>query len=199
MKLADTDEAAVTALSLMQGFAAPWCVAGGWAIDLFLGRTTRPHSDLELAVFRQDQSRLRAHFAGWTFTLSVNGRRDAWQDGTALELPIHEIHAYSGDQPRQSIEFLLNERNGAHWVFRRDPQITLPLDRAFITSSFGVPVLSPEIVLLFKAKVPREKDKADFDATCIAMDRSRVRWLRSALLTCHPRHPWIAEIDAAAP
>lgn len=26
-----------------------WAVAGGWAIDLFLGRVTRPDADLEMA------------------------------------------------------------------------------------------------------------------------------------------------------
>ena len=28
----------------------PWCVVGGWAIDLFLGRRTREHDDIEVAV-----------------------------------------------------------------------------------------------------------------------------------------------------
>ena len=29
---------------------APWCVAAGWAIDLFLGGQRREHDDLEIAV-----------------------------------------------------------------------------------------------------------------------------------------------------
>jgi len=29
---------------------APWCVAAGWAIDLFLGGQRREHEDLEIAV-----------------------------------------------------------------------------------------------------------------------------------------------------
>ncbi|HEV2736058.1 MAG TPA: hypothetical protein VGV85_14520, partial [Longimicrobiaceae bacterium] len=45
----------------MRGFGAPWCVAGGWALDLFLGRATRPHADVDLALFRDDQARLREH------------------------------------------------------------------------------------------------------------------------------------------
>ena len=31
---------------------APWCVAAGWALDLFLGREGREHEDLEIAVAR---------------------------------------------------------------------------------------------------------------------------------------------------
>lgn len=195
MKFDEPDEVASAVLRLMDGFGAPWCVAGGWALDLFLGRATRPHADLELAVFRQDQSRLRAHFEGWKFMVSVDGRREPLQQGETLELPLHEIHAYSPGEPQLSIEFLLNERDAASWIFRRNPEVVLPLDRAMINSEFGVAALSPEIVLLFKAKAPREKDQADFQAASSAMSNSSGLWLRSALMTCHPGHPWIPLLD----
>ena len=34
---------------------APWFIAGGWAIDLFLGRKTREHADVDFALSRLDQ------------------------------------------------------------------------------------------------------------------------------------------------
>ena len=37
----------------MDGFPAPWFVSGGWAIDLFLGRVTRDHSDIEIGIYRR--------------------------------------------------------------------------------------------------------------------------------------------------
>ena len=40
---------------LMRGFDGPWYVAGGWAIDLFLGRSTRAHSDVDIAILRRDR------------------------------------------------------------------------------------------------------------------------------------------------
>jgi hypothetical protein len=39
---------------------APWCVVGGWSIDLWLGRETRTHGDLEIAIARSDFPRVRA-------------------------------------------------------------------------------------------------------------------------------------------
>ena len=191
MRLTDPDEVASSVIRLMDRFGAPWCVAGGWALDLFLGRATRDHSDVELAVFRRDQERLHSHFRGWTFTVSINGRREAWHQGDFLKLPLHELHAYSAEEPPRSIEFLLNERDEANWVFRRDPVVVMPLDRAIVDTIFGVAALSPEIVLLFKAKSPREKDEADFHTARDALSGSARRWLRSALLDCHPGHPWI--------
>lgn len=198
MKFAVPDEVASAVAQLMEGFGARWCVAGGWALDLFLGRATRPHSDVELAVLREDQWRLHGHLDGWSFTASVRGRREAWRPGELLELPVHEIHAYSPDQPPRSIELLLNERDGTNWVFRRDAAVVLPLCRAFVTSPFGVPVLSPEIVLLYKSKSPRPKDETDLHTGTAAMSAAQRQWLRSALLGSDSSHPWVPVLDAAA-
>ena len=51
-------------LSLLDGFGKPWWVAGGWAVDLFIGRLTRPHKDIEIALFRRDRLGLQEHLAG---------------------------------------------------------------------------------------------------------------------------------------
>lgn len=32
-----------------------WWIAGGWAIDLFLGESTREHSDIDVLILRKDQ------------------------------------------------------------------------------------------------------------------------------------------------
>jgi hypothetical protein len=55
--------------------AAPftWFVAGGWAIDLFLERQTRHHSDLALGIFRRDQLALQAFLSEWAFSKILNG------------------------------------------------------------------------------------------------------------------------------
>lgn len=193
--LADPEEVASTVRALMDGFAAPWCIAGGWALDLFLGRATRPHSDVELAVFRDDQARLHDQFAGWTLTARVDGRREQWRRGARLELPVHEIHAAAPEGRHPPLEFLLNEADGERWIFRRDPEIVLPLERAVVATAFGVSVLSPEIVLLFKAKAPRPKDEADFRSARPALADSRRAWLRSALLRFDATHAWLRALE----
>ena len=37
----------------LAGVKAPWYVAAGWALDLFLGDKRRHHDDLEVAVPRE--------------------------------------------------------------------------------------------------------------------------------------------------
>lgn len=43
----------------MTGFEGKWCIAGGWAIDLYLGKEIRTHGDIEILVFREDQKILK--------------------------------------------------------------------------------------------------------------------------------------------
>jgi hypothetical protein len=48
----------------LAGVSAPWCVAAGWALDLFRGEQTREHGDLEIAVPAPDFGAVRAALAG---------------------------------------------------------------------------------------------------------------------------------------
>ena len=45
---------------VMTGFDRPWFVSGGWAIDLFVGRVTREHEDIEMGL----SFRIRSRSAG---------------------------------------------------------------------------------------------------------------------------------------
>jgi hypothetical protein len=178
---------------LMRMFPAPWCVAGGWAIDLFLGVLTRPHADLEIAIFRPDQAALHAYFTNYEFKKCRAGKMEIWRPGDKLSLPIHELHGSSRDHSSQTIEFLLNERQGDDWAFRRAPSIRMPVERWFIHIQ-SLPVLSPEIVLLYKAKQPRPKDEHDFQLANERLGGEQREWFRSALQTCHPGHPWLGRL-----
>jgi hypothetical protein len=51
--------------SLMCSFDAPWWVARGRALDLWMGRQTRAHQDVDIAVLRADQKQLHEVFGGW--------------------------------------------------------------------------------------------------------------------------------------
>lgn len=43
---------------------------GGWAVDLWVGRLTRPHDDIDVFVWRRDESRVHEALeaAGWVHT-----------------------------------------------------------------------------------------------------------------------------------
>jgi len=172
---------------------APWAVAGGWAVDLALGRVTRPHADVDVAVFRDDQAALRQALPGWHFDVAIAGALVPWRRDTRLELPVHEVHARppAGDAS-PTIELLLNERAGTEWVYRRDRAVRRPLERVFRAAVGGVRVLAPEVVLLYKSKAPRAVDEHDFHAARPLLGAEARAWLRDALRRSTPAHPWAA-------
>ncbi len=181
------------------GSFRPWAVAGGWALDLALGRVTRPHADVDVAVLRDDQAALRAALPGWRFRIVSGGVLVPWEPRARLELPVHEVHA----QPCEGVagrplELLLNEREGADWVYRRDPAVRLPLVRALREVQGGVRVLAPEVVLLYKSKAPRPVDEADFRSARPLLDAEARTWLRAALLRGAPGHPWVTALASDA-
>jgi Aminoglycoside-2''-adenylyltransferase len=182
--------------SLLNDFKQPWFVAGGWAIDLFIGDVTRVHKDIEITIFRKDQSRLREYLFGWEFTKVVNGKIEPWNEDEWLDLPIHEIHAHTKNPLFSELEILLDESSENEWRYRRNLDIARPLSIIRLRSDIDVPFLAPEIVLLYKAKNPRSKDEDDFYRVCRLLDEERQVWLKQAITVCHPRHHWLAELDA---
>ena len=61
----------------------------------------------------------------------------------------------------------------------------------------GIPFLTPEVVLLFKAKNRRNHDEADFSSALPRLEVQQRRWLREAIQKAHPGHEWIARLDEA--
>jgi hypothetical protein len=189
------DDASFTVLvDALRGFPAPWAVAGGWALDLFLGCATRPHADVDACLFRADQAALHRHLAGWELRKVVGGELFSWPAGEWLSLPVHEIHARRADNPTRSIELLLNERDGDDWVFRRNAAARCPAGRVIRRSGAGPPILCPAVVLLYKAKAPRAVDEHDFEVVRGSLAPAQRHWLRAALAVCHPGHPWLARL-----
>jgi len=181
---------------LMARCPAEWFLVGGWAIDVFVGALTRDHDDVDVGVARQHQAAARRLLPGWRYEKVVPVEstlvREAWAEDEWLDLPVHEIHAHSPSG--RHLEFLLLERRGDEWFYRRDPRVTLAWRLLGFTSPLGVTVLAPEVALLFKAKGDRGRDQADFETALPRLDRERRRWLRAALEAAHPGHRWLAEL-----
>ena len=180
----------------MEGYDRPWGIAGGWAIDLFVGNETRNHSDIEIAILREDQQRIKKVLGDWNFQKVVSGKLVDWGMET-VELPIHELHG-EHQQSGERLEILLNEVEGDLWIFRREPTITFPSSTLFLKTKDGVPYLHPAIVLLYKAKNAREKDHSDFQTVRDLLSKTDRQWLCNALETHVPDHEWISQLQGVA-
>ena len=174
---------------LMENFHCQWFIAGGWAIDLHIGKESRIHTDIEIAIFRKDQLKLKEYLYAWEFKKIISGEFHHWNN-EYLNLPIHELHAENKGS-KEKIEVLLNETTGDKWMFRRDTRISSPIKVLCKYTSEGIPYLSPEIVLLYKVKNTREKDYRDFMTVSEYLTPQQRRWLIDAIQIHEPQHEWL--------
>jgi len=204
----------VTRLSnVMSPYPGAWALCGGWAIDAWLGRVSRDHGDVDLSVFDADHEHLFNHLAGWQLiahsSVIDDGSTGLW-DGRQLPVPSH-IHARSpsdaGPLPEDGVcapakgwwlDIQIDAREGDECVLRRDPHLSLPLSEAIRPSPWGVPATSPEVLLFFKATMPRRRDWRDFVAFLPRLTRKQNVWLRDAIAQLDAEHPWVAALDWAA-
>jgi hypothetical protein len=182
-------------LKVMHGFDAPWWIAGGWALDLWMGRETRTHQDVDVAILRGDQQKLYEALSAWgLYYATIDHSLLPLQPGQWLEPPIHGVWMRQAHDAPWLCEFLLNEHDDTNWMFRLDPAVQMPLADIGSVVSEHVPILVPEIVLLHKAHERTAKDEADFRASVPLLTPSARAWLLSALNQSAPNHPWITEL-----
>jgi hypothetical protein len=174
---------------------APWYVAAGWALDLFRGGQTREHEDLEIAVPAGRFGAVRAALSDYDIDVvggpgDGSGRR--WPVDSPAARVLHQTWVRDRGTNLYRLDIFREPHDGDLWICRRDETIRLPYAEIIRHTADGIPYLSPEIVLLFKAKhAARERDRDDFAAVAPLLAPGERAWLRAALGRVHPGHEWL--------
>ncbi|HUS14408.1 MAG TPA: hypothetical protein VM536_05235 [Chloroflexia bacterium] len=187
-----------------EGLGAPWWIAGGWAIDCWLGTVSREHEDIEISVLRRDQAHLYAYCGDWP---RFTPRDDVWvpmQPGEELVFPEFQVQVrppatdvamYLGLP--DEFEFMLNNVESDEWIFRPEPTIRRAWHLLRLPAPGDLWVTAPEAVLLHKGRHHRPKDEQDFAVALPRMSSEQRAWLRASLAQIRPADPWLAVLDAA--
>jgi len=151
-----------TVAAVMEPLRLWWAVAGGWAIDLWLGTTTRDHHDVEVVIQRQDQVALQASLRrAWNMSCidPPGSEWRSWPLGEVLTRPTFQTKA-----KRLTVEFdvFLEDVERGAWIFRRDADVRRPIEDLVVTTPSGVPVVQPEVQLLYMARHAGPKNDRDF-------------------------------------
>lgn len=187
--------AAETLASVFEPLGVRWWVAGGVAIDMHLGRRTRVHGDVDVALLRSDYPRLTALFGAFDLYIAYEGTLTPWH-GEPVRDEHHQFWACRAGDDAWAFEVLLEQTNGDDWVYRRDPRIRRRIAELGTRNAGGVPYLRPDMALLYKSNRPElERSARDFDATLPALSRPERAWLRDALAAIDPAHSWLARLD----
>ena len=178
--------------SLLQGAPFVWYIGGGYAIEKFVGRTLRDHSDVDVVVFRDQQQAMQRWMAGWQLYASdPPGSLRRWLPDEYLPFGVHDIWAHRDDSRSWQLQFMLAEDDGDEWFSRYDTRIRGRRDESVVTID-GMPCLRPEIQLLYKSRRLRPKDQLDFDAALPLLSAAARSWLSDNLRLLHPaRHEWL--------
>lgn len=181
-------------VEVLGGLGAPWWVAGGWAIDLHVGRRTREHADTDVLVLRHDLPLVQRHLAGWDLhAADPPGTLRPWAPGEVLPAHVHDVWCRPAPTGPWTWQLMVCDAPDGTWTYRRDPRITRPVaELAGPASDAARLVLAPEVQLLHKSARPRPKDEADLLVALPHLDGTRRRWLREALATVAPDHPWLS-------
>ena len=170
-----------------------WAVAGGWAIDLWLGEQTREHHDVEVVVRRRDQAEVHAALSDRWELFCLDPPGSGWRpwNGTLVDPSAFQLQARS---PAIEFEIFTESADQTVWYFRRDDRVTLPLSEVTMRSASGIPVVRPEIQLLYMAKAMEAKNIQDFDMARPRLNCHAALWLADALAISLPAHPWLVAL-----
>jgi hypothetical protein len=192
--MAWTPEQAAQAL---EDVSAPWAVAGGWALDLWLGKQTREHEDLEIAVptafFPEIQARLEGQ--GLKLFAIDDGQVIALAPGEAPAPQTHQTWVMEPVMQGWRMDIFREPGDAQTWIYRRTGELSAPRAWATGRTADAIPYIAPQIVLLFKAKATRDKDQADFAIAAPRLSSEARDWLAAALRTIQPGHPWIDRLS----
>jgi hypothetical protein len=176
---------------VLDGLPVGWWIAGGHAIDLFVGSSTRHHQDVDVAVLRPDQLAVQAHLDGWDLRIAHDGRLARWAPGQLLGPHEHGIWARPNPASAWQFELLVDDVIDGQWAYRRNPAVRLPLEQLGLTTATGLPYLRPEVVLLYKAKQPQAPDEHDAAVAIPRLSAWERAWLATAIVKDRPEHHWL--------
>lgn len=181
------------AAALLRGLRSRWWIAGGWALDLFIGRQSRPHRDLDIGILRGAAPDAIAALPELEFFEASDGTLQGPLTG-APRGDVNSLWGRSRAGGEWVLELMLDECDADQWVFRRARAIRRSFERAVRRDPERIPYLAPEIQLLYKAGRMREQDRADFAHVAPHLEGEPRAWLLAALSMLEPTHPWLARL-----
>ncbi|KDN16487.1 nucleotidyltransferase domain-containing protein [Amycolatopsis rifamycinica] len=173
----------------------PWWIAGGYAIELAVGRAFREHADVDVLLLRRDQRAIQEALPSWEWwAADPPGTLRPWARGEVLGDHIDDVWCRPSASAPWRIQLMLDNADGGAWVSRRNPAVRREIASLGRISAEGVPYLAPEVQLFAKAHATRPKDEEDFEAALPVLDAAQRRWLAEALEATYGPHPWLGRL-----
>lgn len=174
-----------------------WGIAGGWALDLHLGKQSRDHSDIDVIIKREDQLIAYEYLKrDWMLYKAKDGNLMLWEDGEFLK-STNDVWVSKYKNSPWLFQIMLIDSEEGNWIYRRKKSIKKSMDEIILRSSDKIPYLKPEVQLLYKAgsSQVRKKDYDDFQTILPFLTLQEKEWLKLSLAEQFPEgHEWVKYI-----
>lgn len=170
--------------------AGRWWIAGGWSLDLFLGHPTRLHEDTDVLILQRDLHHVHKTLPAWTILASnPPGTLVPWVEGEVLPDDVRDIWCRPPGSDTWRFQLMVVRTEGDRCILPRDSRVTGKIaDLSDVRD--GIPILSPEVQLLYKSRVPhRPKDAYDLQRMIPRLSAKRQAWLRERVELLYPDSP----------
>lgn len=179
----------------MEGFERPWWIVGGWAIEAATGYL-REHDDTDVSILACDVpvfvEFMKQRWHVWNNVGGVlHPLGDRWP---TVEEPASQLWLRANAAAPWIVDIPLTPDRDGKWTNKRLPDHIDEVENVTWTDDNGLRYLFPEIVLLYKARLRRNKDDCDFEATLPTLDSDRRAWMRRSLESLFPDHRWLERL-----
>jgi len=180
---------------LLSTASVRWWLSGGAALDRWVGHPIRERANIDVSVVAGDLAALVAGLPDGYSAWAPSGDDDELVPFAEAPTDADLQPVLIRDDEKNAWVLQVNAEDGAPraWVYKRDPRLTLPWDRAVIDLD-GIPTGAPEVQLVWKALRPREEDTVDKDAVLPGLSPEAVQFYETALLRIHPHSTWSIHI-----
>lgn len=153
-----------------------WYLAGGHALDLYIGFKTREHSDIDILIDIHDIQILVSYLSNFTFYIARNGELIEYNN--KILKPSDSLWVTEKNNAFFVFEVLIFESHNSCWTYKRNNEIKLDINQIFFFKN-NIKVLNPEIQLLYKVDnlKLREKDILDVKNIFYVLGDNQKKWL----------------------
>lgn len=166
-----------------------WILAGGFALEEFVGKPYRKHADIDVLIERKDQKLLTNYIDASRIFVAEDSKLKLFEKDKYYDSPIQDIWILSEDFSRWCLQIMLYDTEDDFWIYKRNKNIKLPQNELFWIKN-GIKIIKPEIQLLYKSNNVRPKDEYDFETIEKELSQKSKRWLNDALKECYDLHKW---------